>query len=184
MRSAFLLSHFCAVLGALVLASASAVADIYTCRHADGSTEITDAPCVRGATTVNVLRSLRPAAATPTATGAQSAQSTKPVQNSGYGTTSNGASSGPKVALAARVEPNTQRNRDDIRRRVLSNELDHEEKSLTDAKGQFNNGNVPPMANEGVNSPGYLDRRARLQQTVALHEKNVAAIRQELSNLR
>jgi hypothetical protein len=82
------------------------------------------------------------------------------------------------------VEPNVQKNRDDIRRRVLSDELLAEEKSLSDAKQQFNGGNVAPAPNESQNSPAYLDRRARLQQAVALHEKNVSAIRQELSNLR
>ncbi len=88
------------------------------------------------------------------------------------------------MAFAARVEPTVQRNRDDIRRRVLSGELEMEEKSLTDARSQFNGGNLTPQSDESLNSPKYLDRRARMQQSLSLHEKNVAAIRQELANLK
>lgn len=166
-----------------VLAASVALADIYTCRHPNGSIEITDSPCARGATTLSVLRSLRTAVANPPAASPAGELSlgTNKVQTSGYATTSNGAT---RVTLAARVDPNQQRNRDDIRRRVLTNELEMEEKLLAEARAAYNGGNIPTQANEPVNSPAYLERRARLQQAVALHEKNVAAIRQELSNLR
>jgi hypothetical protein len=155
-------------------------ADIYTCKHADGSTELTDSPCAKSATVVSVLRSAPKASTLVTGAGSINAtDGTKIVPKQ-----TSSASSSTRPVLMARVEPNVQKNRDDIRRRVLSNELESEEKSLSDLRVQYNAGNPPLQSDEQPNSSKYLDRRARLLQTVSLHEKNVAAIRQELSNLR
>ncbi len=151
----------------------AASADIYTCKHADGTTEYTNVPCGKGANTASVMRD------TFSNRSTQSGDGSKKVQNGGFST-----SSGPKTALAARVEPNVQRNRDDLRRTVLSKELEEEEKNLANVRGQYNGGTPTLQPGESQASPKYLDRRAQLFQTVSLHEKNAAAIRQELSNLR
>jgi Domain of unknown function (DUF4124) len=168
---------------AFSLASGAALADIYTCRHLDGSTEITDSPCARGASVVSVLKSPKPQQVALVINDAP--DGTKNVQSSRNGASNNSANRAlPKANLTARVEPNVQRDRDDVRKRVLSHELEQEEKALTDARAQFNGGNPPALADESQNSPKYLDRRARLSQTVSLQERSVAAIRQELSNVR
>jgi hypothetical protein len=165
---------FLTIVAALALTVVSAVrADIYTCKHADGTTEYTNVPCGKGANTASVMRDAFSNRAT------QSSDGSKKVQNSGYS-----ANSGPKTALAARVEPNVQRNRDDVRRTVLSKELEEEEKNLANVRGQYNGGTPALQPGESQASPKYLDRRAQLFQTVSLHEKNAAAIRQELSNIR
>ncbi len=159
----------------------SAFADIYTCKHVDGSTEITDSPCARGATVLSVLKSPKPQGQVVVGDGMGG---TKIVQSGKNGAPSAANKASSKPGLTARVEPNVQRDRDDMRKRVLNTELEQEEKALIDARAQFNGGNPQALADESQNSPKYLDRRARLSQTVSLQERSVAAIRQELSNVR
>jgi Domain of unknown function (DUF4124) len=156
-----------------------AVADIYTCKHPDGTTELTDSPCARNATVVNVLKSAVSSAPPP--------QKRDTVQNSpkmvqtGVQT---GASNAGRQGLSARVEPNVQRARDDVRRNLLSREMEEELRALAGLQGKFNGGTPALAPGESSASPQYLERRAQLTQTVSLHEKNIAAIKQEISNLR
>ncbi|HEX4882934.1 MAG TPA: hypothetical protein VFX05_02270 [Casimicrobiaceae bacterium] len=86
----------------------------------------------------------------------------------------------PTPAGFPRVDPGTQKGRDDMRRKVLQDELAAEEKLLLDARGQYNNGAPPPMAEEQSQPQRYADRIARLRQAVQLHERNVEALRREL----
>lgn len=99
----------------------------------------------------------------------------------------------PAVASAApmpppsgfpRVDAATQRSREDVRRKVLGDELATEERLLADARTAFANGAPAPLAEEQADADKYRDRIARLRQAVALHERNVEALRKELGNLR
>jgi hypothetical protein len=168
-------------LSTLVLACFTqvAMADIYTCRHPDGTTELTDSPCARTATVVNVLKSAFSNAPSPQKR--ETVQSSpKMVQTA----TQSGASSSSRQGLSARVEPNVQRARDDLRRNLLSREMEEELRALAGLQGKFNGGAPALAPGESAASPQYLERRAQLTQTVSLHEKNIAAIKQEISNLR
>lgn len=82
------------------------------------------------------------------------------------------------------VDASTQKTRDGTRRQVLSDELANEEKALNETRQAFNGGKPLPMADEGVGSPKYIDRTKQLEQTLRHHERNVAALKQELSNLK
>jgi Domain of unknown function (DUF4124) len=182
MRIAFI--PLALVLSATLLSSA-AEADIYTCRHADGTTELTDTPCARTATVVNVLKSIVPAQPQGTLTTApqnrdysQGGPKMVPVSNR------SGAQSSGRPGLAAKVEPNVQKARDDLRRNMLSKEMEDEQRALAGIQGKYNGGTLALAPGESAASPQYLERRAQLSQTVSLHEKNLAAIRQEISNLR
>ncbi|TAF98936.1 MAG: DUF4124 domain-containing protein [Betaproteobacteria bacterium] len=84
----------------------------------------------------------------------------------------------------ASVDASTQRTRDGTRKQVLSDELSIEEKALADARLGLNNGKPLPMADESVGSPKYIDRVKQLEKSVRHHERNIAALKQELANLR
>jgi hypothetical protein len=79
-----------------------------------------------------------------------------------------------------KVDADTQRSRDDMRRRVLSDELATEEKLLAEARATYANGAPVPLAEEQSNADRYRERIARLRQSVQLHERNIEALRKEI----
>ena len=83
-----------------------------------------------------------------------------------------------------RVDAETQKGRDDLRRKVLTDELAAEEKSLADARVAYGNGAPPPLADEQTDAEKYRQRIARLRQAVQLHERNIEALKKELTNTR
>ena len=83
-----------------------------------------------------------------------------------------------------RVEPDTQKNRDELRRKVLSDELASEEKLLDEARGAFGSGAPPPLPDEQSDAEKYRQRIAKLRQAVQRHERNVDALRKEIAGLR
>ena len=80
-----------------------------------------------------------------------------------------------------RVDVQTQKGRDDVRRKVLSDELAAEQKLLAEARGAYADGAPVPLPEERANAEKYRERIARLRQAVALHERNVEALKKELS---
>ena len=66
----------------------------------------------------------------------------------------------PTPANFPRVDSDTQKKRDDTRRKILEEELAAEEKLLTDAA------------------------KGKSKEEIELHEKNVSALKKELSNLK
>jgi len=81
------------------------------------------------------------------------------------------------------VDQATQRKRDDSRRKILEDELAAEEKSLAEARKALSEGEATRMGGER-NYQRYLDRVQGLKDRVTQHERNVGALKQELSNLR
>jgi len=94
------------------------------------------------------------------------------------------AKSTPTPSSFPRVDADTQRGRDDVRRRVLTDELTTEEKLLAESRAAYGDGAPPPLPEEQTNAQRYADRLAKLRQAVNLHEKNVEALRKELAALR
>ena len=90
----------------------------------------------------------------------------------------------PTPAGFPRVDADTQRGRDDVRRKVLTDELTTEEKLLAESRAAYGDGAPPPLPEEQTNAQKYADRLAKLRQAVNLHEKNVEALRKELAALR
>lgn len=88
----------------------------------------------------------------------------------------------PSPAGFPRIDSGTQKSRDDLRRKVLQDELASEEKLLADAKKAWGDGAPPPLPEERANAPAYADRLARLRQAVQLHERNVAALKREIGS--
>jgi hypothetical protein len=92
------------------------------------------------------------------------------------------ASSAPPPSGFPRVDAATQRSRDDLRRKVLGDELATEERLLAEAKTAYGNGAPQPLPEEKGDTEKYRQRIARLRQAVDLHERNVEALRKELGN--
>jgi hypothetical protein len=82
-----------------------------------------------------------------------------------------------------RIDPTTQRKRDDLRRQVLQEELANERQNLDEAKRQLALG-TRTMPGERTTDGSYLSRTRRLQDAVEQHESNIGAIQKELGSAR
>ena len=89
-----------------------------------------------------------------------------------------------------RVNAETQTKRDDTRRKILDDELATEQKALEEARLKLKEGQENPEVHKGANGQTYRDvakyeeKINTLQDEVGSHEKNVEAIKTELSNLK
>ena len=88
----------------------------------------------------------------------------------------------PSPAGFPKVDAATQNGRDDIRRKVLGDELATEEKLLADARTAYADGAPPALPEERTNVEKYRERIAKLRQSVSVHEKNVDALKKELAS--
>jgi hypothetical protein len=93
------------------------------------------------------------------------------------------APQGGAPADRPRVDPVTQRQRDDDRRNILEAELLAEEERLAEAKRQLAEQESIRTGDER-NYQRVLERLKPYQEAVAQHEKNISALRQEIGNLR
>jgi hypothetical protein len=99
------------------------------------------------------------------------------------GAAGGGASRTASPANFPRVDSGTQRERDDVRKRVLTEELATENRMLSESQALLAQGSAP-QAGETTTSPRYLDRVAKLKQAVDNHVKNIAALNKELERVR
>jgi hypothetical protein len=82
-----------------------------------------------------------------------------------------------------KVDSSTQKNRDVARRKILEDELANEQKSLQQAKAEL----VEQEQIRGGDEKNYqrvLDRLQKYKDQVEQHEKNLEALKKELSNFR
>ncbi|NDP49287.1 MAG: DUF4124 domain-containing protein [Sulfuriferula multivorans] len=93
------------------------------------------------------------------------------------------ASYNPSPAGFPRIDPNTQRNRDDIRRQVLLDEISGERRNADEARRQLQLGERVQTGERSTDST-YLNRIKKLQSTLEQHEQNVTSIQRELANLK
>ncbi len=94
------------------------------------------------------------------------------------------AQAAPSPAGFPKVDADTQRGRDDIRRKVLSDELAEEGKLLAEARTAYANGAPVPLPEEQANAERYRERIARLRESVARHERNIEMLKKELGTTR
>ncbi len=95
-----------------------------------------------------------------------------------------GAKSAPGPAGFPKVDTGTQKGRDDLRRKVLTEELATEEKLLAEARVVYAGGAPPALPEEREVPQKYAERLAKLRQGVVLHEKNIEALKKELAATR
>ncbi len=84
-----------------------------------------------------------------------------------------GSVSSPSPVYFPRVDPNTQRRRDDMRRQLLMEELASEQRNLDAARRALANASRQPGADLN-----------KLADGVRLHEKNIEMLNKELSLIR
>ncbi|MEW5889309.1 MAG: DUF4124 domain-containing protein [Pseudomonadota bacterium] len=82
-----------------------------------------------------------------------------------------------------KVDRETQRSRDSERRRILEQELATEQENLEKAKKELAEQEAVRLGGER-NYQKVLDRLQPYKDKVALHERNIEAIRKELANIR
>ena len=88
-----------------------------------------------------------------------------------------------------RVDSETQKGRDDTRRKILQDELDAEQKLLDEATQNLKDGEASPEVFQGQdgrtyrNVAKYDEKIKGLQEQVDLHKNNVDALKTELSKL-
>ncbi len=88
-----------------------------------------------------------------------------------------------------RVNSETQSRRDNTRRKILEDELATEEKALENARAKQKEGqNFPEMFKDANGQPTpdvakYQEKVNNLQEDVTSHEKNIEALKTELSHL-
>lgn len=92
-----------------------------------------------------------------------------------------GPASGANDAGRPRVEPSTQRRRDEDRRKILEDELAREQKALDDARRALAEQQAE-RSGEERNYSRVQERLKPFQEAVATHEKNIASIKQELAS--
>ena len=83
-----------------------------------------------------------------------------------------------------RVDTNTQRSRDDTRRKILQEELDAAEKRLAESRQKLADQEVIRSGEERLIPQKALDRIKPYREEVERQEQNVALLKRELSNLR
>ena len=92
----------------------------------------------------------------------------------------------PKAATPAnfpKVDSETQKKRDDARRKILEDELAAEEKLLAEAKKNLAEGEATRLGDER-NYQKYLDRVQALKDDVTRHEQNLEALKKELAGVK
>jgi hypothetical protein len=82
-----------------------------------------------------------------------------------------------------KVDPATQKSRDDGRRRILEEELSGEERALAKARAELTQQESVRTGDER-NYQRVLDRLQPYKDDVERHEKNIAALKRELSNVK
>jgi hypothetical protein len=90
------------------------------------------------------------------------------------------SSTGNAPAAFPRIDAGTQKSRDELRRKVLADELANEEKMLAEARVAYADGAPPSTPDEKAQPQKYADRIAKLRQTVQLHERNIEALKREM----
>lgn len=89
-----------------------------------------------------------------------------------------------------KVNADTQNRRDNARRKILEDELFTEQKALEEARVKLKEGQDNPEVSKGPNGQTfrnvakYEEKVNALQEEVSSHEKNVEALKTELSNLK
>lgn len=87
----------------------------------------------------------------------------------------------PSPAGFPKVDSATQKSRDEMRRKVLGDELNAETALLAEARTAYADGAPVPLPEERANVEKYRERIAKLRQAVSVHEKNVEALKKELA---
>jgi len=166
MTNRLLICSVAATFSASLCGGAQAQSAIYKCVDANGRVEFTDA-VKPGCKALDLPSTIA-----------------APARRAGAGTRQ-GSAPAPVATPAnfPRVDTSVQKARDDDRRGILTDELRAEEKKLADLKATFNGGEPERQGNE-KNYAKYQERVASMKEDISRTERNVDALRREISNIR
>jgi Domain of unknown function (DUF4124) len=135
-----------------------------TCKYVDqdGRTIYSNVP-IKNARKITCFQPPQPVAAETPASAPRSATS----------------SGGPD---RARIDPTTQRKRDDERRQILEEELSREQAALTEARRALSEQEAVRSGDER-NYERVQQRLKPYQDAVETHQKNIASIKREIASL-
>ena len=150
-----------AALAACLLTSA-AQADIYKCLDDSGHTTYTNGKPETGQKNCVLMTKDQPV-------------STAPAPRKAAAT--------PTPPAFPKVDGDTQKSRDNDRRKILETELETETKALAASKKELAEQEASRLGDE-KNYQKYLDRIQGYKDKVALHERNIDALNKEIAKLR
>jgi hypothetical protein len=108
----------------------------------------------------------------------------------GGSTAKPGSAAQPSPANFPRIDTDTQKQRDETRRKVLAAELETEQKALEQAKQDYADGESNPevfhTADGKVrrNVVKFEEKMKKLQENVDVHEKNIQMLQKELAGIK
>jgi hypothetical protein len=149
---------------ALYAGAACAQGEVYVCMNDKGTKEYKNTGMTKGCKRVDLQG----------VTMIQGGSVNKPVVQT---VAARSPSSFPKV------DSGTQKVRDNDRLQILQDEMKSEEKKLADLRKDFNNGEPERVGGER-NYAKYQERVAGMKENISRSEKNVEALRREISNLK
>jgi hypothetical protein len=160
---------FGALLGLACVTSVPVLAqsDVYLCVDANGKKEYKNTGITKGCKLVD-LPHVNTIPAPASAKKAASPSTNKPTAS---------PSNFPKV------DGSTQKARDSDRKQILLDELKVEEQKLEAIKKEYNGGEVERRADERQPTK-YVERVNNLKNDLARTEKNIEALKREISNLK
>lgn len=154
-----------------LLAASSVRADVmYQCVDASGHKSFSNIKSSDKSARCTAM-DLGPAEPPPASTGAKAAAKT------------------PTPATFPKVDDNSQRARDNDRRRILEGELATEQTNLEQARKELAQQEANPQPEErikggGINNAKVDERLQPFKDKIALHERNIEAIQKEIAKLR
>jgi hypothetical protein len=157
--------------GVLLSGAAAAQTTVYKCVDAQGRVEFTDTG-KKGCKALD-LPGYIPAPPARSGPAPAANRASNPVP----------AAATPSPANFPRVDTSQQRARDDDRRGILNEELRAEEKKLADLQAVFKNGEPDRQGNER-NYAKYQERVGQMRDDISRTERNIEALRREISNIR
>lgn len=156
------------MLALLVLANtAHAQSEVYLCVDEHGKREYKNTGITKGCKKVD-LPGITMIPAPPSAKKGTQTASVRP---------------GSSPADFPKVDGTTQKARDNDRRQILLDEMKSEEQKLANLKRDYNNGE-PERRGDERNYAKYQDRVASMKEDIDRTEKNIAALKREISNLK
>lgn len=147
--------------------AAPAPDDVYVCIDQNGVTEYRNTGINKGCRKLDIPAASAPAPAKRAAPGKPTATAM----------TATAASTFPKA------DGQVQKARDSDRKLILQDELRQEEGKLASLKADYNNGE-PERRGDERNYAKYQERTAVMKDDIGRSERNVEALRRELSKLR
>ncbi len=159
-------------------------ADVYLCVGEKGQREYKNTGNVKGCKKVELLGlTVVPAVKPRPAAGNAAANTSGNAAGNAAASTQAAKPAASSPVDFPKVDSSTQKVRDNDRKQIWQDELKAEEEKLNALKKQYNDGE-PERRGDEANFAKYQERVAKLREDIARTEKNVEALKRELSGIK